>query len=44
MREAGVVRSWVPGFVSTGLIRASLDESIGRTGNRFAKRLERDSE
>ena len=35
MRAAGVVRSWVPGFVSTGLIRASLDESIGRTGNRL---------
>jgi hypothetical protein len=31
LREAGAVGGWVPGFVSTGLIRTSLDESIGRT-------------
>ena len=33
MREAGTVAGWVPGFVSTGLIRASLDDSISRTSN-----------
>jgi len=33
MREAGTVAGWVPGFVSTGLIRASLDESIRRISN-----------
>lgn len=31
MREAGAVGAWVPGFVSTGAIHNSVDESIGRT-------------
>lgn len=31
IREAGAVGGWVPGFVGSGLIRTSLDESISRT-------------
>ena len=35
LREAGAVGAWVPGFVSPGLIRAVLDESIVRTSSRL---------